>query len=297
MEMMSTNTHTISGPSGMDVRRYGRLLAKFTPKVIETAAENQEALAVVEALLERGEANLNSEEIALLDLLGTLIEKFEHAAYELPEGDPAGALEVLMQGRELKPIDLAGVLGSRSRVSEILSRRRSISKDQAKSLGAFFGVSPARVHLIVIGSAAAREDAANVPASYRTFLHAQLWPIRSLVSEAQYKCLGSPFDLHSAAVIVKRVLQVIRRSVLKTIWEDNKNLVIGKSRRESKSNQALMFAPTHTGHFPNHEWAARPCAVAVGRQGKSAWSSFASRRSTLERLCQPSRLRQDRSSP
>jgi len=127
----------------MDVRRYGRLLAKFTPKVIETEAENQEALAVVESLLERGEASLNTEEIALLDLLGTLIEKFEQSAYHLPEGDPIGALEVLMDGRDLKPADLAGVLGSRSRASEILSRKRSISKDQAKALAAFFGVSPA----------------------------------------------------------------------------------------------------------------------------------------------------------
>lgn len=47
---MTTRTHTISGPSGMDVRRYGRLLAKFTPKVIETEDENKEALAVVESL-------------------------------------------------------------------------------------------------------------------------------------------------------------------------------------------------------------------------------------------------------
>ena len=139
---MSTTTHTISGSSGMDVRRYGRLLAKFTPKVIETEAENEEALAVVESLLERGEAKLNAEEVALLDLLGTLIERFEHAAYKLPDGDPVGALQVLMAGRGLKAIDLAGVLGSRSRVSEVLSGKRSISKGQAKSLAMFFGVSP-----------------------------------------------------------------------------------------------------------------------------------------------------------
>ena len=127
----------------MDVRRYGRLLAKFTPKVIETEAENEEALAVVESLLERGESSLNPEELALLDLLGTLIERFERAAYKLPDGDPAGALEVLMEGRNLKPIHLAAVLGTRARVSEILSRKRPISKEQARRLGEFFSVSPA----------------------------------------------------------------------------------------------------------------------------------------------------------
>src|SRR5580658_2769240 len=143
METMSATTHTISGPSGMDVRRYGRLLAKFTPKVIETEDENEEALAVAESPMERGESRLNMEEIALLDLLGTLIEKFERSNYALPDGDPAGALEVLMDGRGLKAIDISPVLGSRARVSEVLSRKRAISKDQAKRLGEFFGVSPA----------------------------------------------------------------------------------------------------------------------------------------------------------
>jgi hypothetical protein len=37
------------------------------------STRNEEALAVVESLLKRGEAKLNAEEIALLDLLGTLI--------------------------------------------------------------------------------------------------------------------------------------------------------------------------------------------------------------------------------
>jgi HTH-type transcriptional regulator/antitoxin HigA len=139
---MST-VHTISGPSGMDILSYGRLLAKFTPKVIETEAENDEALAIVESLMQRGEAKLTTEESALLDLLGTLIEQFESSAYPLPEGDPVGALEVLMAGRNMKPAELAALLGSRAKVSEILSRKRNISKSQAKRLAEFFDVSVA----------------------------------------------------------------------------------------------------------------------------------------------------------
>lgn len=140
---METVTHSIAAPSGMDVRRYGRLLAKVTPKIIETERENEEALAVAESLMKKGDDNLSHEEVALLHLLGKLIEDFERHAYKLPEGDPAGALEVLMEGRNLKAIDLAGVLGSRAKASEILARKRSISKEQAKRLGEFFNVSPA----------------------------------------------------------------------------------------------------------------------------------------------------------
>jgi antitoxin component HigA of HigAB toxin-antitoxin module len=58
----------------------------------------------------RGGARLSTEEPALLDLLGTLIEKFEREAYDLPDGDPAGALEFLMDWRGLKPVDIAPVL-------------------------------------------------------------------------------------------------------------------------------------------------------------------------------------------
>jgi antitoxin component HigA of HigAB toxin-antitoxin module len=39
------------------------------------------------------------------------------------------------------PKDLWTVLGSKSRASEILSGKRSISKDQAKKLASFFKVS------------------------------------------------------------------------------------------------------------------------------------------------------------
>ena len=138
---MST-LHSIAGPSGIDVRRYGRLLAKFTPKIIQTEEENEESLAVVESLMKRGDANLTAEEETLLNLLGHLIEEFERRTYKLPEGDPAGALQVLMDGRKLKAADLAGVLGSRAKVSEILSGKRAISTEQAKRLGGFFGVSP-----------------------------------------------------------------------------------------------------------------------------------------------------------
>jgi len=141
---MSISTeYSIAGRSGIDASRYGRLLAKFTPKIIENEAENERALAAVESMLKRGEDSLSAEELALLDLLGALIERFEREAYQLPEGDPAGALGVLMEGRGLRAADLAGVLGTRARASEILSRKRAISKEQARKLGEFFGVSPA----------------------------------------------------------------------------------------------------------------------------------------------------------
>ena len=133
----------IASPENLNIGRYGRLLAKFVPKVISTEAENDAALAIVESLMTKGDDARSDEEEALLELLLNLIEQFEGKAYHLPEGSPLGALQHLMESNGLKPIELAPVLGGRGRVSDILSGRRGISKEQAKRLGERFHISPA----------------------------------------------------------------------------------------------------------------------------------------------------------
>jgi HTH-type transcriptional regulator/antitoxin HigA len=113
------------------------------PKVIETEAENKAALAIVEKLILKGDDKRSPEEEAALDLLATLIEQFEEKAYPLPSGDPVGALKLMMESHKLKAINLSDIFGSRGRTSEVLSGKRSISKEQAKRLEERFKVSPA----------------------------------------------------------------------------------------------------------------------------------------------------------
>lgn len=133
----------IASSEGLDLGRYGRLLAKFVPKVIETEAENEAALAVAESLMKKGDDKRSHEEEALLELLVSLIEQFERAEYNIPEGSPLGALEYLMESNGLKAIELAPIFGGRGRVSDVLAGRRGISKEQAKRLAERFHVSPA----------------------------------------------------------------------------------------------------------------------------------------------------------
>ena len=128
----------------LDRKLYGRLLAKFAPKVIETATEHEAALAIVESLMEKGEDNLSHEEETLLELLADLIGHYEEKLYEpLPDNTPVEVLKELMQANNLKAIDLAGILGGRPRVSDILNGKRAISKEQARRLGERFRLSPA----------------------------------------------------------------------------------------------------------------------------------------------------------
>jgi HTH-type transcriptional regulator/antitoxin HigA len=134
METMSTNT------IGLDTKRYGRLLAKALPAVIKSEDENNRMLAIIEGLLAKGEENLTAEEDALLELLVDLVHDFEERHYPLASSPPHQMVAFLLEQRRLKPSALWPVLGSKSRVSDVLSGKRAISKDQAKKLAAFFQV-------------------------------------------------------------------------------------------------------------------------------------------------------------
>lgn len=122
-------------------QRYADLLATALPKPIETEAENERALEIVNGLMTKGEKNLIAEERWLLRMLVRLIEDFEEKAYPVDEASPRAVLKTLMEDRGLKQVDLAPLFGGRSRVSDVLAGKREISKTQAKALAEFFKVT------------------------------------------------------------------------------------------------------------------------------------------------------------
>ncbi|MBZ5564877.1 MAG: helix-turn-helix domain-containing protein [Acidobacteriia bacterium] len=119
---------------------YGRLLANVQPRAIKDQSEYDRLVNEVGRLMERGERKLTAEETSLLEVLSILIEEFDREHYKLPASKPHQFLAFLLEQRGLKPRDLWPVLGSKSRVSEILSGKRAISKAQAKKLASFFHV-------------------------------------------------------------------------------------------------------------------------------------------------------------
>lgn len=120
---------------------YGKLLAEFQPKVIETEEEYDLSLKAVEQLMAVKERS--TEQSALLELFVQLVEDYEEEHYPTTPSVPHEMLQHLMDARDLKQADLVGILGSRGVVSEVVNGKRAISKAQAKALGEFFHVSPA----------------------------------------------------------------------------------------------------------------------------------------------------------
>jgi HTH-type transcriptional regulator/antitoxin HigA len=125
----------------LDEKKYSRLLAKTGPRVIESEQEHKHLLEQVRELMERDEEKLSTEEARLLDLLVGLIEQYEEKHYVVRSAKPHQVLAHLMEARGLTHKDVWRVLGSKGVASEVLNGKRSISKAQAKRLGAFFHVS------------------------------------------------------------------------------------------------------------------------------------------------------------
>jgi HTH-type transcriptional regulator/antitoxin HigA len=128
--------------TAIDQQLYGELVREAKPHVIATEEDNEAALEMISALMERGE-HLSPEERALLDLMIVLVERFEAERYPVPNAAPNDILRELLESNGLKQKDLVPDIGSKGVISEILSGKRAISKQQAKALAARFGVSPA----------------------------------------------------------------------------------------------------------------------------------------------------------
>jgi len=60
----------------IDRNKYGRLLARTTPIVVQTEEDNERLLTEIEKLMAKGENRLAPEEDALLELLTRLVESY-----------------------------------------------------------------------------------------------------------------------------------------------------------------------------------------------------------------------------
>lgn len=83
-----------------------------------------------------------------LELLVMLVESYEDRAFPLDLPDPISAIRFRMEQEGLSPKDLVPFIGSRSRVSEVLSGRRTLSLSMIRALHDGLGI-PYDVLLVV----------------------------------------------------------------------------------------------------------------------------------------------------
>ena len=122
------------------VAGYRRLLAKYAPQPIRSQESYERALAQLEKLMV---PRPDAARSLLIEVLATLIEKYEASEYPTPEVAPADMLARLLKTKGVKPAEVAKQTGiPTATLSNVLARRRGISKQNAFKLGEYFGLSP-----------------------------------------------------------------------------------------------------------------------------------------------------------
>lgn len=120
-------------------RRKDNLKNLFPLKVIKSEEEYREALKSLEAIFDLTEGPLAE----YAETLTVLIENYEQSLYSSPEISGVEMLKFLMDQNGLKQKDLAGILGGKSTVSELLNGKRSLNLNQIRILAKEFHVKPA----------------------------------------------------------------------------------------------------------------------------------------------------------
>lgn len=110
-------------------------------KPIRREADYEGALAEVERLWGAKSGTPRGDR---LDVLATLIDAWESEHHPMDPPDPIEAIKFRMEQQNLTRKDLEGILGTRTRVAEVLNRRRGLSINMIRRLHKELGI-PAEV--------------------------------------------------------------------------------------------------------------------------------------------------------
>lgn len=110
-------------------------------KPIHTPADHKAALAEVERLWGAKSGTPKGDR---LDVLATLIDAYEAEHFPMDPPDPIDAIKFRMEQQGLTRRDLEPLIGTRTRVAEVLNRKRNLSITMIRRLHAKLGI-PAEV--------------------------------------------------------------------------------------------------------------------------------------------------------
>jgi len=104
---------------------------------IRTQKDYELALSRVESLMD---AKPNSDEFDELEVLATLVDNYEAKHYAINTPDPIEAIKFRMEQEGLIQNDLVALFGNKSRVSEILNRKRKLTLEMIRNLNTHLNI-------------------------------------------------------------------------------------------------------------------------------------------------------------
>jgi HTH-type transcriptional regulator/antitoxin HigA len=120
--------------------RYFELVRRFPLRPIRSDEELDEAVRMVDSLLDRGD--LAPEEKDYLEVLGDLVEQYEGDAYPMPPVSDAEMLRHLIEAKGVSQTQISDATGiADSTISEVLKGKRSLNRNHIGKLARYFNVS------------------------------------------------------------------------------------------------------------------------------------------------------------
>lgn len=114
-------------------------ISKMTLKPIKTGADYTLALKRLEKIFDTPTGSPESDEA---DILGLMIDEYEKKYFPIEAPDPIEAIKIRMEEMHLKQVDLINEIGGKSRVSEILNRKRKLTLEMIRKLTTRLHLSP-----------------------------------------------------------------------------------------------------------------------------------------------------------
>lgn len=107
-------------------------------RLIKNTKDYEKALKRMEILFD---AEKNTEESDEADILAILIDDYEKKHYPIEAPDPISAIKIRMEELELKQQDLINEIGGKSRVSEVLNKKRKLTVEMIRNLASKLNLS------------------------------------------------------------------------------------------------------------------------------------------------------------
>ena len=107
--------------------------SKMQLKILKTEKDYDKALNRIDELMELNQ-KLGTPESDELEILALLVEKYEELNWNIETPDPIEAIKYRMEEMNLKQKDLIPYIGNKSKVSELLNRKISLSLTMVRNL-------------------------------------------------------------------------------------------------------------------------------------------------------------------
>lgn len=106
---------------------------------IKNDRDYRNALKRLEVVFDAPTGTADSDEA---DVLALLVDDYEKKHYPVEAPDPIEAIKIRMEEMHLKQVDLANDIGGKSRVSEVLNKKRRLTVEMIRNLTIRLNLSP-----------------------------------------------------------------------------------------------------------------------------------------------------------